>query len=62
MHREEKIALRAAMKGCGYTPNLTLRSGPKGRVSKGGQPARCSFPAFETPRFARLLRMRFLRE
>ena len=52
-------ALRAAMKACDCTPNLTLRSGPKGRVSKGGQQARCSFPSFET-RFA-LLRMRLVR-
>jgi len=27
---------------------LTLRSGLQGRVSKGGQQTRCSYPPFET--------------
>ena len=31
---------------------------PKACVSKDGQQARCAFPSFETPRCARLLRMR----
>ena len=39
------------------THRLTLRSGPQGRVSKGGIRHRCC-PSFETPRYARLLRMR----
>jgi hypothetical protein len=39
--------------------NLILRSGPQGRVSKGGHEHRVCCPSFETPRCARLLRVRF---
>jgi hypothetical protein len=38
--------------------DLTLRSGLKGRVSKGGNEHPVCCPSFETPRFAWLLRMR----
>src|SRR5258708_35408281 len=31
-----------------HSSNLTLRSGPRGRVSKGGQRARTRCPCFET--------------
>ena len=37
--------------------HLTLRSGSQGRVSKGGL-HHDMLPSFETPRYARLLRMR----
>jgi len=35
-----------------------LRSAPQERVSKGGNAHLACCPSFETPRFARLLRMR----
>ncbi len=38
--------------------NLTLRSGPQDRVSKGGNEHHASCPSFETLRYAQLLRMR----
>jgi len=39
--------------------HLTLRSVAKRRVSKGGPQTRCVLPPFETPRCARLLRVRW---
>jgi hypothetical protein len=41
-----------------HSANLILRSGPKRRVSKDGQQARCSFRPFETHCFAMLLRVK----
>ena len=38
----------AALIGANLQRFLTLRSGPEGRVSKGRQQDRCSFPPFET--------------
>ena len=69
MHREEMIALRAAMKAFDYTPNLILRRARRA-VSEGWsnrqgarahQRAKTTSPDFETRRFAALLRMRVVR-
>ena len=49
--------MRASLRAFGPKPNLILRSTPQACVSKDGQQRRCC-PSFETPRFARLLRMR----
>ena len=42
-----------------YEDILTLRSGPPGRVSKGGEPHRVRRPSFETRACGGLLRMRW---
>jgi hypothetical protein len=53
---EGEVTVPARFFACS-TPHLALRSRAKRGVSKGGQQSRCS-PSFETPRYARLLRMR----
>jgi hypothetical protein len=42
------VAGSAPLIGANLHTNLTLRSGPQGRVSKGGQQSRCCEPAFST--------------